>query len=152
MKIELKSKRYWECPDCGQEHFVEHLIAEPSEDGHRWRCDCGQSWRFHVLDGTGVELSRSDAERSEPVLVTLEMPPQDKPVRITLRGERYYQPGSKTDTAEADERLRYVYEVHSCPTNWLTNLTEVYLGDEADPHGLFKFVKAEPWDDEKHST
>ncbi len=93
------------------------------------------------------EVGSADAERREPVLVTLEMPPQALPVRITFRGFRYYE-GSESSIAEADDGLRFLYEEHSCPVNWLRNLKEVFLGDEEDPHGLFKFVSAQPWTDE----
>ena len=151
MKVEIKAKRFWECPKCGDEHWIEHLLDGTTvSPSFSWACDCGATWRFPMPapDATSVELSASERERREPVLVTLEMPPQEKPVRITFRGFRYYQDG-ESSVESADDSLRYLYEEHSCPVNWLHNLKEVFAGEEADPHGLFKFIKAEPWKDDE---
>jgi hypothetical protein len=53
------------------------------------------------------------------------------------------------DDPEAENHARYFYDEHTCPTNFMGEVEKVIDpadGDE-DPHGIFAFVKMEPWTD-----
>lgn len=71
------------------------------------------------------------AERKTYDLLVL--PPQDKPVYFIV--ERDDDP----DYNEDDASRKFLYESHSCPTNWLQPIHIVYDGC-SDPHGLIRYV------------
>ena len=42
----------------------------------------------------------------------------------------------------------YFYNEHTCPTNYMTEVVKVISEDgNEDPHGIFAYVKTEPWRD-----
>lgn len=63
----------------------------------------------------------------------LVLPPQDKPVYFIVERDddpRYLQ---------TDSDRKFLYESHSCPTNWLKPVYMVH-DEDADPHGLIRYV------------
>ena len=63
----------------------------------------------------------------------LVLPPQDKPVYFIVErddDDKYNQ---------TDAGRKFLYESHSCPTNWLKPIYMVHDGD-SDPHGLIRYV------------
>jgi len=63
----------------------------------------------------------------------LVLPPQDKPVYFIV--ERDDDPAYN----ETDEQRKFLYESHSCPTNWLQPVYMVHDGNN-DPHGLIRYM------------
>ena len=53
---------------------------------------------------------------------------------------RFKVRGSRFQKRPDEDTRRYFYEEHTCPTNWLRDVEEVSIGDNTDPHGLWKFV------------
>lgn len=58
------------------------------------------------------------------------------------------------ETDEEIQHQKYWYEEHTCPTNWLDNVIEIWYKGERDPHGAFRFknIVAAPknWDAMTH--
>ena len=63
----------------------------------------------------------------------LVLPPQDKPVYFIV--ERDDNP----EYNQTDDERKFLYESHSCPTNWLRPVYMAHDGD-SDPHGLIRYV------------
>lgn len=64
--------------------------------------------------------------------ILLVLPPQDKPVYFVIAKEAHPE-------YDGDDQLKFLYESHSCPTNWLEPIHIVHDGDN-DPHGLLRYV------------
>jgi hypothetical protein len=140
MRPELKTKRYFPCPACGEHEFaVEHLLGDgpwgvtaeyPKRTAGPWYCDnCGAGWRL-TYDASGVDVE-PHTERKVTEYVILVLPPQTEPVRFKVKHFRF--------TPEIDEnRARYFFEEHTCAVNWLRDVEEVSIGTDDDPHGLWK--------------
>lgn len=141
MKAELKTKRFVACPngcEIGRDGVgcVDHLIDKKTSAGP-WYCDvCGQGWWLE-FDGVGGVDLRARAEKLIRRIVVLELPPQTKPITILLK-EHHVRFHENDD--EDREGLRYYYDEHTCPTNWMRVGAVVFDGD-GDPHGLFRFVR-----------
>jgi hypothetical protein len=138
MNVEIKTKRLFTCPNgCAHEFVVEHILREENREPRTagpWYCDdCGQGWRItYSRDGIDVTAAQPDGKK-HPQWVILELPPQSEPVRFKVRGQRF------SSTIDED-RVRYFYEEHTCPTNWLRDVDEVSIGGSDDPHGLWRLV------------
>lgn len=160
-RAELKTRRYFSCPNgCDHELSVEHLFhgvlavtAEyPRRTAGPWYCDvCGQGWRLSYdhesIDvepydgGAGNRGFGRDGKRRWQWVV-LELPPQREPVRFKVRGMRF-------SPEINEENVRYYYEEHTCPVNWLAEVNEVRIGEDADPHGLWRVVEVSDLTDEE---
>jgi hypothetical protein len=147
MKPEIKTRRYFACPaGCDHEFSVEHLFsgaiaaaAGATRQAGPWYCDaCGQAWSL-TYDATtivDVEPAHRGCGRKRKQWVTLELPPQTRPVRFKVLGMRFQE-------AIDEDSDRYFYEEHTCPTNWMRNVTEVEFEGDTDPHGLWHLVRVE---------
>jgi hypothetical protein len=63
----------------------------------------------------------------------LVLPPQTKPVYFIVERE------DDPQYNQTDESRKFLYESHSCPTNWLQLVHMAHDGDN-DPHGLILYV------------
>lgn len=131
-----KSERYIRCPGCGKsEHQVSHL---PLGTETAWYCDdCGVRFRLRVISADCVNCEVIPVESKEKRLVTLR---SAGPVTLLVEGMVLLP----NDDEEGHER--FFYDEHTCPTNYMRKVVKVIdaEGDE-DPHGVFAFVKLEPW-------
>ncbi len=144
MKATITAKLFINCPACSAVgSAVDHLFKMAPTTWGPWYCDtCHAGFRGTVnADGTlYVELT---GERQVPQQVRVEIPPQTETITLTL--ETRYPPDF------TDENVRYLIEEHSCPSNHLRAVGGVWLGDDADPHGLIRFVsRYEPKPEETH--
>ena len=142
MRVELKTKRYFTCPNgCKHEMMVEHLLGDgawgvtkdhPRRTAGPWYCDeCGQGWRL-TYDASGVDVEAVGKKVDQ--FVILELPPQSEAIRFKLRT-------SRVDRDLDESADQYFYEEHTCPTNWLRHVDEVSIAGYDDPHGLWKYVR-----------
>jgi hypothetical protein len=81
-------------------------------------------------------------------IVTLEIPPQTKPIRLKVRNE-YYDP-TRGDPDDAYDGQKFWYEENTCAVNWIHNVVEIALGDNRDPHRLVEMVDIEPVIADRH--
>jgi ribosomal protein L37AE/L43A len=133
-----KPERYIFCPSCGKsEHGVSHLRAGTQT---AWYCDdCGVRFSLEVISPDEIRVEVL-AEYKERRLVTLR---SDGPVTLVVEGLRFF-PSRPGEDQEAGER--YYYDEGTCPTNYVRDVVEVRdENGESDPHGIFTFVKSEPW-------
>jgi hypothetical protein len=136
MNIATEARTWALCPTCnGRVGTIDHLAV--GDEAGAWFCDqCGAGW-WLKRTADGAE-HRPHSERKERTIVTLALPPQDSAVTFVLDGFRIVKPGEEHD-GDA-----YFYDEHTCPTNWLRDVTEVRFRDSDDPHGLFRWVSTVP--------
>lgn len=137
-----KPERYILCPACKKEDFrVCHL---PTGTKTKWVCDeCGVHFRVHVISADEVNTEIVEEVRTEKTLVTLR---SEGPVTLVVEGLRHTSAKIPEDVDEFDRQERYYYDEHTCPTNYLSCVRKVIDEDgDEDPHGIFKYVKTEPW-------
>lgn len=152
------------CPHCEQPAGqIDHLIGRPIQT--RWHCDaCGGGYALEIA-AAGDVFVEPMPDRTITTIDVLVLKPQDKPVYFVVKGRRFTGGPTTQDKLRAsaarlsgqmqnatfteapgdeDDRKRFYYESHSCPTNWLKPEMVYYDGDD-DPHGLLEFVA---WCDE----
>lgn len=138
-----KPDRFVSCPACGKgAHSVSHL--KPGT-GTAWYCDerdCGKRFGLKVLSNLDIELKILPS-RSVPTLVTLR---SVDPVTIVVEGIDLVE--GDLLTSRTYEHDQYFYDESTCPTNYLKRVIQVQdSSGDSDPHGIFKYVKTEPWRD-----
>jgi hypothetical protein len=144
MKAEIYMKPQIVCPNCqNHEGFsCEHILNGERRQFGPWFCDdCGHSITGKLAaDGTiDIEVG---PERSIKTLDLLVLPPQSTPVYFVVQGARHEGRQGPAwfikDRDEADHK-KYLYETHSCPTNWFKPVV-IYIEGDNDPHGFLDFV------------
>ena len=138
MRAELvtETRVYIKCPKCGGDKSmrVDHILSRSSMFGP-WYCDaCGEGIVGEVLKSGEVEISDSPktaGKRWDKSLVLLELRPRPVSVYVIIRGGMF--------DGEKDNH-DYFYEEHDCPTNFLSQIEMMIVGDSVDPHGAFDYV------------
>ncbi len=139
MKPRIVTKKYFLCVACAQHEFAFEHLHENYQTW--WYCDdCGASNKVTTKNGE-LDVEIEPGRRKEKLLVTLELPPQLAPIRLEVRGMKLHGEGLRGE----DEDEAYFYEEHTCPSNSLRAVQEVFAGDQEDPHGLLKYVSRAPW-------
>ena len=136
----IDQTKYIFCLACGQGRSAVSHLQVGAETA--WYCDeCGVRFSVRVISADQVETIPSLTERKVKTLVTLR---SDAPVTLIVEGMRL-ENDSKPDDWENDS---FFYDEHTCPTNYLTEVVKVIAEDgDEDPHGIFAYVKTEPWRD-----
>lgn len=131
------------CPECGKDDGfrVDHL--EAGRTWGPWSCDeCGVSIRgVRTVSGADIEIVA--AERRLPALLLLKIAGSEPPVFFVLKHDIYWPDD------EAESRIRFLIEEHSCPTNFI-DVEAIITDGDTDPHGVLRFVQIVPrpadWD------
>ncbi len=134
--IVQRTKTYAVCPACGADAgMVDHLLGQTLETS--WYCDsCGQRYRLAFKSDRTVEVTLTNG-RKVTTMDVLVLKPQAKPVYFVVEGMRFE--GEGDDDKDENESKQFIYEEHSCPTNWLKPVLMSYDGDH-DPHGVIEYV------------
>lgn len=105
----------WACKECG----LEYKITVPP-------------WYFQP-----VEIEPT-GKRQTMVTVTLT---SDTVPPITVKLHTWKYAHSQDDSPEEYfSHEQYFYETHTCPTNWTSEIDQMSIPGDSDPHGLFKLV------------
>lgn len=136
-----ETKKYLICPDCDRSiGSIDHLSV--GSIAGTWYCDdpdgCGAGWNLHVI-ASGIISIRRHSRKIIKTKDTLVLPPQSKPVYFEVEGMAFVDHDSNLD--DGDDPLDgkfYFYEEHTCPKNWFKHVEKIRIGDDHDPHGLFK--------------
>lgn len=133
-----ETKHYVCCPHCGHSKTsVDHLFNEDHLSGRSfgpWYCDeCGLSYSGKVV-GNEVFVQKEPGRKDISTVFL-------KHGNVLLAVEGMYFDGDLNQ-----EEARFFYNEHTCPTNFLKDVIEVYdISDwSVDPHGIFEFVGAIP--------
>ena len=133
MKAKIVTKRYIECPGCGNpDRFsIEHLFDGATRQFHRWPCG---------LDGCTAEVSGT-VHPNGSVEIEHVMNPARAPGFALVKLRDLYlvleEPHGRIEADHAD----YFYHSHQCPTSLLKNVVEVYgPSGEADVHGMIRYI------------
>ena len=141
--ITMQTKHLINCPNCGHaDSGVDHLMGQ---EGDRtfgpWYCGaCGTAYEGVVKNGKDVLIKVSEGRRLDDTLVLLQLPPQKESVYLVVKGMMF-------DGELNEDGKRYHYDQHTCPTNYLKDSVALIIGNDDDPHGLFRFVRAIPMKD-----
>lgn len=151
-----------QCPIDGCEEFsdITYVVEDVLRDGKTkvvgpWSCkNCGNGIEWTVVFSSDSDYKvtykiAKECEIKRLVLLDLDIDGLEKPIQIVVHGMRFEPKyGLCKSQSEADE---YFYNEHTCPTNYLQSIEIIIEGDNADPHGIFKFNKAIDLDDELKS-
>lgn len=138
-KIILEKKYYIKCPHCGEgSSRIDHLFNDKNKVANWgiWYCDiCGKGYKG-IVKGKEVYIEKVN-KRKDKCLVTLKY----NNLLIIIEGIFF-------DGKFDEESLKYYYEEHTCPVNYLRVEEVVDLkNNNIDPHGIFEFVEAVPHTD-----
>lgn len=121
------------CPHCNAktDSSIDHL--KPGESFGPWHCDsCGGSFTGTANGSeTQVVKGRWYFKKTYDLLV---LEPQDKPVYFVIGGRNY--------DGDNGEHKRYFYEEHSCPINWLRDISMISFDADVDPHGVLSYMRS----------
>jgi ribosomal protein L37AE/L43A len=135
-----EQRHYLACPSCGDAHAftVTHLVTgQTTGRWGPWYCDqCGQA-----IVGEGMQFEVSPGNRSERRAVLL----RHGDVHIVVEGARYHKPGKPIDERQERDGMAYLYNEHTCPTNFLRVEAIISADGDSDPHGIFEYVDDIPW-------
>lgn len=152
-KASVVLERKFVCPCCNDYKFLYSHLIQPAciselRPSYTWNCDnCVSDITFSV---DPVEFSVTIMDTVTPpkgqakMLVLLELNTGDvclkKPVYIVVEHSNYNTRGKgyASDLVKIAVWLKYYYEVHTCPTNYL-DVVDVIEGLNDDPHGIFQF-------------
>lgn len=139
----FETKNFVRCPSCNEgRHFYGHLLKD-FRNGLTfgpWACDeCGVFSEFRC-DGLGVEDLRIRISTTRAPLVKKYVLLERDEIKLVIKASL------PSDWAEANEE--YLYNSHTCPTNYLTSTVAILLGvgknADSDPHGVFQYVTSAP--------
>lgn len=118
------------CPSCGALSKIDYTIKGR---GYTWWCgndECGKQYQWMQNEDGSINAEPTGIHvKKTSTLLVLE--PQKENIFLIVKGFKNTQ-----------EHNEYYYNEGTCPTNYLNESEEIYLGDHPDPHGLFKFVKS----------
>jgi len=138
VNIISKTKQYVACPHCGDDtHSISHLLGENTTFGS-WYCDsCGHSFGGKIENGR-VFIKKEDKTKYKNFVILR----HDK-VILVVEG-MHFEPKINYDTQ------RYLYDEHTCPTNYMKHVKIVMDLEtlDTDPHGIFEYVTTIPYVDE----
>lgn len=164
MKVDVEKRIQYlvTCPVEGCEEKVDltHIIEEvllrrESKMVGPWYCEgCGKGINWvasSVDDEVEVTCSISNEQKIKRlVLLDLDVESFDKPIQIVVYGNRW-EPLDLLDIESQEDQDSYYYNEQTCPTNYLKYIEIIIEGDNADPHGIFKYRSAIDLDDELKS-
>jgi hypothetical protein len=143
--VTIYSKDFAVCPHCNihTNETVSHLYGDrlPFKFGP-WYCDaCGGAYEGTVLAPGNVEIRIIDRNKQSKGrrMALLKLAADNRTVWFVIDGI-YINHGS--DDRGSQDRDRYFYEEHSCPTNWLRDVAAVIEDNDSDPHGFLEFVRS----------
>lgn len=162
--ILTQTRQYVLCPQCHEEHFIEHLMH--GDVGFRgigkdvgattkvwWTCHSGDH-RVEIIltrledggiraDVTAEEIKPEHRRHEGLLLLRSANGDGTDPIYLVVKGS--YLP-DKAD-AEGASHQAYYYNEHTCPINWTSDVVAairntkvlVYQQDD-DPHGVFEYA------------
>lgn len=141
------------CPCCKEykfpySHLIQRDCVEKLQASYTWTCpECVSNVSFSVDPAdfsVTIIATVTPPKGHEKMLVLLELDTGDvtleNPICIVVEHSNYIERGKgySTDLVEITEWLRYYYNSHTCPTNYL-GVVAVVEGMSSDPHGVFRF-------------
>lgn len=127
-------KQVFDCPVCGKHQFSVGHVLDKDRDFMRWNCDvCGSAIRFRIEAGQVI------FEQADPEWKRI-------PCAVELACGDYLfilktQCLERETPEERDEGHRYLFNEHSCPTNFADEINAIVhpgTGD-TDPHGALAY-------------
>lgn len=134
--IITKTSKYIQCPHCLKAtNSIDHLDGK--EISTRWYCDdCGNQYSFKLSKTGEITELKLTGDRIDKSLVLL----KNGDIGLVVEGLVF--------NGDLSNNNEYFYNEHTCPTNYMKRVKEVFdlKNDDTDPHGIFEYVKTLPWD------
>lgn len=154
-----KPEVYIHCPFCGEgEHRVDHLFdyaRDPKKSpggffaAGPWHCKniaCLRVFDLQVFADESVQTIETERDTNEiyaPVYVLLRRGDLFILLDAHTHIDRTAYTSGEPMCQEKQDQIRYYYEEHTCPTNWMQGCVHMLsLDGDIDPHGAFDFVRA----------
>lgn len=140
LKVETisETKHYIQCLWCDKGRFsIGHLFGKPTTWG-TWYCDnCGGGCKGSINSNNEIYAEKVD-QRRDYCNVFL----RNGNILLIVKG-MYFDGDLDLNSS------RYIYEQHTCPTNYLKEVEVIVdlKNNNTDPHGIFKFIGAVPYVD-----
>lgn len=80
-------------------------------------------------------------------VVLLKITPDLAPLYLVVRHRIYPPENDPFDLYRGvsdDEADAYLYEEHTCPTNWTNDILSIISDDDEDPHGIVEWIASKP--------
>ena len=138
MIVEVETELSVRCCVCREHKFrIDHL---PFDCPVFWTCKfcCSQVAINRLKDK--VEMQPT-GKRMSPITVTLRTK-TDPPIEFKLHTWKY-ECSQDESPEEFIEHQIYLYETHTCPTNWTSSIVKIIFKEDEDPHGFAEFVSVE---------
>lgn len=139
MLAKIEEKLYFKCTVCEKEDFrFDHLSIDAVV---KWTCEkCGNELNILRLGEKEVDVVPTGRSQT-PVTVTL-VSETSPPIEFKLNTWKYAH-SQNLSREEYESHETYFYNEHTCPTNWVSLIEQIKVGEDTDPHGLFRFVSVE---------
>jgi hypothetical protein len=133
MKAKLMTTVSILCPNCEEgKSCVSHLFDRSWVNFGPWHCDeCGTQYRGTINSPEDIDVEILNKPADKKLLTLLVLEPHDRPVYLVLKDKAY------EGSADGKE---YLYNEHTCPTNYASQIETIIDGDDYDPHGIFQYV------------
>lgn len=132
----IETHQFAQCAHCDFNlGCIDNLINKISFETC-WYCDkCGKQTDLKFSNGK-LETRQFEGLARKEIAVFLKC----GKVGLIVRGADY---------GRGYDNIIYYYNEHTCPTNYITNVVKILDLEnfDTDPHGIFEFVSAVPWDD-----
>lgn len=129
------------CPDCGRDSKLsyEHLLSSKifAKD---WQWDCHQCFmgiKGHINPDGSCDIEPTGRRR-------IRVKTWDLLKIERAEGDIFFVVNGDWNQDDKAQNLDYWYGQHTCPTNWLGDVEEVFVGRNPDPHGIAQFVRSIP--------
>jgi len=140
MKPTINTEEYIVCPNCNYNRAFSisqfKNISKQLLHEYTWVCDiCGQHVKISFDENSEMEIEKVGKDVLTYVLLKFDST------------EPLYAIITANHNTNVDE-IKYIYEEHSCPTNWLRDITTLIHDVDTDPHGIFKVMSILQMEDE----
>lgn len=145
MSNTIKAKTYtvahFNCPTCGQTHHsYQHLLDEavksqkPVSFGP-WRCHECISGYTGVVNPDGTVLLTPYKNNFIRAVSLLKSQHEEHPIYLMVEMNHCHPDPSKPLDPS------YYFDQHTCPTNYMRDVTRILFDGDTDPHGVFEHVR-----------
>jgi hypothetical protein len=136
-------KTHVNCPNCHEPgSSIDHL--KPDSHAGPWYCkECGFGFKIDIAQD-GVPTVTPIKDKSAPTVVLLKLTEKvgDREVYFVIYGTMHCENGVRPSLDELNGHHQFLYEEHTCPTNWMTGVEALVWGDNTDPHALIEHVQS----------
>lgn len=106
------------------------------------RCceSCGQ--QLHIVRSTRSSATAEPTGKKQTKITVTLVSDTVPPIEMKVNTWRPLHSDNRSPE-EFFQNQKFYYEEYTCPTNWLYEVEQMSVGNDHDPHGLFRLVSIE---------